>query len=137
MNHNDYCKSWLNDGALRPDLTPLVEMDAGCNYGHTPEKFKCRYEAMEVAQDETVAHLSDIPPSQWALDARSGPTKKGRGVARMVSMFKETRERGFRLRISKNQFADYNVKHVSRSLTLLDKPPGIRNISPGKNKDGF
>ena len=137
MHHTDNCKIWLKDGALRPNFTPSVEPDAGCKYNQTTKNCKCRYEAMEVAQDETVAHLSDIPPSQWALDARSGPTKKGRGVARMVSMFKETRERGFRLRISKNQFADYNVKHVSRSLTLLDKPPGIRNISPGKNKDGF
>ena len=48
MHHTDNCKIWLKDGALRPNFTPSVEPDAGCKYGHTPEKCKCRCEAVEV-----------------------------------------------------------------------------------------
>ena len=55
----------------------------------------------------------------------------------MVSTFKETRERGFELRVSKTQFADYNANHVLRSLKPLEEPPGIWQISLVKNKDGF
>ena len=47
MHHTDNFESWLYDSALRTDFIPLVESDAGCKYGHTPEKCKCRYEAME------------------------------------------------------------------------------------------
>ena len=137
VHHTNNCKSWLNDGALRPDFTPLVEPDAGCKYGHTSEKCKCRWEAVGVGQDETVAHSFDAPSSQWALDACSKLTKKGRVVASMVSAFKEMHERSFGIHISKTQFADYNANCVSRSLKPLDKLPGIRQISPGKNKYGF
>ena len=59
-----------------------------------------------------MAHLSDIQLSQWALGTCSRLMKKGRKVARMVSAFKETRERGFGLRISKNQFVGYNANRV-------------------------
>ena len=55
----------------------------------------------------------------------------------MVSEFKDTRERGFGLCISNTKFSDYNVNRMSRCLKLLDEPPGIRKIIPGKNKDGF
>ena len=121
---------------MQPDFTPLVEPDAGCKYSHTSDKCKCRCEAMEVGQDETVAHSSDVPSSQWALDRRGGLTKKGSGVARVVSAFKETHGRGFGLRVIKTQFANYNANRVSRLLNTLDKIPGIRQIRPGKNKDG-
>ena len=122
---------------MRPGFTLSVDPDAGCKYGNTLEKCKCRCEAMEVGQNENVAHLSDVPLLQWALDARSGLTKKWRRVVRMVSAFKETRERGFGLRISKTQFSDYNANLMSHSLKPLDDPLGIRQISLGKNKDGF
>ena len=92
---------------------------------------------MEVGQDETVAHLSDVPFSQWALDALSGLTKKESGVARMVSTFKEMRGHGFGLRIRKTQFANYNANRVSRFLKPLDELQGIQKISLGKNKNGF
>ena len=55
----------------------------------------------------------------------------------MVSTYKETCERGFRIRISKTQFSNYNMNRVSRSLKPLDETPGIHKISPGKNKDVF
>ena len=42
VHHTDDCKIWPNDGALRPEFTPLVEPDAGCKYGYMPEKCKCR-----------------------------------------------------------------------------------------------
>ena len=74
---------------------------------------------------------------QWALNACSGLMKKGRGVTRMVSAFKETRERGFGLHISKTQFFDYTANRVLRSLKPLNEPPGIWQISPVKNKDSF
>ena len=46
VHHTDDCERWLDDGALRPDFTPLVEPDAGCKYGCMPEKCKCRCKAM-------------------------------------------------------------------------------------------
>ena len=137
VHHTDSCESWLDDCALRPDVTPLVEPDAGCKYGHMPEKCKFRYEAIEFGQDKTAVHSFDVPSLQWALDGRGRLTKKGRVMSRMVFVFKETRERGFWLRVSKTQFYNYNVNRMSRSLKTLDEPLGIRQISPGKNKDGL
>ena len=57
--------------------------------------------------------MSDVPSSQWALDASSGTMKKVCGVARTVAAFKGTRRRSFGVRISETQFADYNTNRVS------------------------
>ena len=44
----------MDNGALHPNFTLSVETDAGCKYDRTPEKCKCRCEAMEVRQDENL-----------------------------------------------------------------------------------
>ena len=84
-----------------------------------------------------MAHSSDVPLVQWALDMRGRMTKKRRRVARMAPAFKETRKRGFGLRIRKTQFTDYDMNRVSRLLKPLEEPLGIWKIRPGKNKDVF
>jgi len=55
----------------------------------------------------------------------------------MISAFKETRGRGFGMRVSDDEFEKYNENRESRGLDKLAEPPGIRQISPGKNKDGY
>ena len=146
-HHIDDQGGWQNYAVLHPNFVPgpkPPEDEWKCEWKHDYARCKCHLELREYGQDESTYHSGDNPSSRWAVSGRSYAINKSKGVARMVSAFKDYTSRGMCLKMSEAELEVVNEDRVGKKYKDGGKPmeplkesPGIVVIEPTKDGDGY
>ena len=146
VHHVDDQGGWEHQATLHPKFIPGPKPKKykwECEWKHSYENCKCHLELREYGQDESIYYSGDNPSSRWAISGRSYAISKSRGVARMVSAFKDYSSRGMCLRMSAPELEVVNADRVGctyadgQSMEPLMESPGCRIIEPSKDGDGY
>ena len=100
---------------MRPGFTLSVDPDAGCKYGNTLEKCKCRCEAMEVGKDEKGKDVMNKKDKVVVVEGWSG---KGKGLKHDF-WERDLRKDGMVLKVN----PDYECGQDMCMQTVLHKCP--------------
>ena len=116
VRHMDDKDGWEKQSSLHPSFTPGMKPVLGewaCDI-HNYEECKCHLELREYGQDESIFCTGETSSCRWALNGRSYAIKKGMGMSRMASVFKDYSEHGVGLNFSKEELESINVWRVGK-----------------------